>query len=42
MYDGRVRRTLVGSDITERALIASALSIDSGTQGAATMTPATA
>jgi len=43
MYDGAVRRTLVGGDITERALIASALSIDTRTdEGAATLTPATA
>jgi ribose transport system ATP-binding protein len=43
MYDGAVRRTLVGDDITERALIASALSIDTRTdEGAATLTPATA
>ncbi len=35
MYDGAVRRTLVGAEITERALIASALSIDAQPQGAA-------
>ena len=35
MYDGAVRRTLVGPEITERALIASALSIDAQPQGAA-------
>ncbi|MGH6927545.1 MAG: hypothetical protein ACREEV_04435, partial [Dongiaceae bacterium] len=28
LYDGAVRRTLVGDEITERALIASALNID--------------
>jgi hypothetical protein len=37
-----VRRTLVGPEITERALISSALSIDAGNEGTATMTPATA
>ena len=30
LYDGAVRRELVGSEITERALVASALNIDSG------------
>jgi ribose transport system ATP-binding protein len=43
MYDGAVRRRLTGAEITERALIASALSIDAPNQeGTATMTPATA
>ena len=28
MYDGAVRRTLVGDEITERALIGSALNIE--------------
>ena len=28
MYDGTVKRTLVGPEITERALIASALNLD--------------
>jgi ribose transport system ATP-binding protein len=40
MYDGAVKRTLTGGEITERALIASALSIDSDTQGADGMRPA--
>jgi ribose transport system ATP-binding protein len=33
LYDGAVRRELVGSEITERALIASALNIQSGEAG---------
>jgi ribose transport system ATP-binding protein len=37
MYDGSVKRTLVGPEITEKALIASALNIDSDTQGAGAM-----
>ncbi|MGN6100356.1 MAG: sugar ABC transporter ATP-binding protein [Devosia sp.] len=37
MYDGAVRRTLVGDEITERALIASALSIDRNDEEAAAM-----
>ena len=28
LYDGRVKRTLVGDEITEKALIASALNLD--------------
>ena len=35
LYDGAVRRELVGSEITERALVASALNIDSGDRMAA-------
>ncbi len=35
MYDGAVRRTLSGAEITERALIASALNIDADVQEAA-------
>ncbi|HVW92291.1 MAG TPA: sugar ABC transporter ATP-binding protein [Devosia sp.] len=35
MYDGAVRRTLEGAEITERALVASALSIDNAKLGAA-------
>ena len=34
LYDGGVRRELVGAEITERALIASALNIDAGEVGA--------
>jgi ribose transport system ATP-binding protein len=30
LYDGRVKRTLVGDEITEKALIASALNLDFG------------
>ncbi len=30
LYDGKVKRELVGAEITERALIASALNIDMG------------
>ena len=30
LYDGRVKRTLVGDEITEKALIASALNLDVG------------
>ena len=30
LYDGKVKRELVGDGITERALIASALNIDMG------------
>ena len=30
LYDGAVKRELVGAEITERALIASALNIQSG------------
>jgi len=40
MYDGAIRRTLTGAGITEKALIASALNIDSDTSGAGTMRPA--
>jgi ribose transport system ATP-binding protein len=40
MYDGQVRRTLVGGEITERALIASALNIDADIGGAGAMRPA--
>jgi len=40
MYDGAIRRTLTGAGITEKALIASALNIDSVTSGAGTMRPA--
>ena len=35
MYDGAIRRTLVGSEITERALIGSALNIDTELREAA-------
>ncbi|HVY51251.1 MAG TPA: sugar ABC transporter ATP-binding protein [Devosia sp.] len=35
MYDGAVRRTLTGSEITERALVGSALNIDGGEADAA-------
>jgi ribose transport system ATP-binding protein len=35
LYDGGVRRELVGAEITERALIASALNIEGGEVGAA-------
>ena len=43
MYGGAVRRTLVGAEITERALIASALSIDKADEEAvATLAPAEA
>ena len=34
LYDGAIRRTLVGAEITERALIGSALNIDTGTREA--------
>ncbi len=37
MYDGAVRRTLVGEEITERALIASALNIEAGSREAKVM-----
>ncbi len=37
MYDGAIRRVLSGAEITERALIASALSIDTSGEGAAAM-----
>jgi len=40
MYDGAVRRTLVGPEITERALIASALNIDADIEGAGAARPA--
>jgi ribose transport system ATP-binding protein len=30
LYDGKVKRELVGTEITERALVASALNIDVG------------
>ena len=33
LYDGAVKRELVGAEITERALIASALNIQSGEVG---------
>jgi ribose transport system ATP-binding protein len=33
LYDGLVRRELVGAEITERALIASALNIEMGEAG---------
>jgi len=33
LYDGLVRRELVGAEITERALIASALNIETGEAG---------
>jgi ribose transport system ATP-binding protein len=39
MYDGAVRRTLVGDEITEKALIASALNIEADT-GAGAQRPA--
>ena len=42
MYDGAVKRTLTGAGITEKALIASALNIDSGTQGTGMMHAAVA
>jgi ribose transport system ATP-binding protein len=37
IYDGAVRRTLVGNEITERALVASALNIDVAEAGPAPM-----
>jgi ribose transport system ATP-binding protein len=40
MYDGAVRRTLVGNEITERALIGSALNIESGSTEAGAARPA--
>jgi ribose transport system ATP-binding protein len=39
MYDGAVQRTLAGADLTEHALIASALNLADGGAGRA---PATA
>ena len=35
LYDGAVKRTLAGAEITERALIGSALNIDTDIEGAA-------
>jgi ribose transport system ATP-binding protein len=40
MYDGAVRRTLIGEEITERALIGSALNIDASGREADAMRPA--
>ena len=40
MYDGTVRRTLVGDEITERALIGSALNIDTDLAEAGATRPA--
>jgi ribose transport system ATP-binding protein len=40
MYDGAVKRTLTGAEISEKALIASALNIDSTFEGADAMRPA--
>jgi ribose transport system ATP-binding protein len=40
LYDGAIRRELVGAEITERALVASALNIQSGEVGAMPMSAA--
>ncbi|MBI4920961.1 MAG: sugar ABC transporter ATP-binding protein [Devosia nanyangense] len=40
MYDGAVKRMLAGTEITEKALIASALNIDADLKGAGAMRPA--
>jgi ribose transport system ATP-binding protein len=40
LYDGAVKRTLAGAEITERALIGSALNIDTDASGRATTSPA--